>query len=161
MPSHTPLPATWARSPRPACPTDARTLGRWTPTRAADITAGRLQLCAAVHDARRPVGVTQGAVERLVLVFEELVSNGVRHGRPPIEVVVTETHNCWVLAVFDAAEGTLPTPDPERDPALGGLGLGIVARLSAAHGWEPLGDGRKVVWARVDHTRREVAQSPD
>ena len=75
--SQPPDPGTWARSPRPARPADARTLGRWSPARAADITAGRLQLCAALHDGMRPPGATEAAVEQLVLVFEELVSNGV------------------------------------------------------------------------------------
>ena len=53
----------------------------------------------------------------------------------------------------------MPTPDPERDPALGGLGLALVALVSAAHGWEPLGGGRKVVWARVDYASEEAPQS--
>lgn len=157
--SQPPDSGTWARSPRPTRSANARTLGRWSPARAADITAGRLQLCAALHDGMRPPSATEAAVEQLVLVFEELVSNGVRHGRPPIEVVVTATGDCWVLEVFDAAGGTMPTPDPERDPALGGLGLALVALVSAAHGWEPLADGRKVVWARVDYASEEAPQS--
>ena len=160
--SQPPDPGPWARSPRPALPADARTLGRWNPARAADITAGRLQLCAALHEGVRPPSVTEAGVEQLVLVFEELVSNGVRHGRRPIEVVVTATGDCWVLEVFDAAGGTMPTPDPERDPALGGLGLALVALVSAARGWEPLADGRKVVWARVDYASQEhLGPGPD
>ena len=158
--SQTSDPEAWARSPRPARPVDALTLGRWSPARAADVTAGRLQLCAAVHDGMRPSRATEAAVEQLVLVFEELVSNAVRHGRPPIEVVVTATSDCWVLEVCDFADGLLPTPDPQRDPALGGLGLALVARMSAAHGWEPLGDGRKAVWARVDHASEDALRSP-
>jgi len=150
--SQTPEPGTWARTPRPVPSPGAPVLGRWSPTRAADITAGRLQLGAALHDGARPAGAAEGGVEGLLLAFEELVSNAVRHGRSPIEVVVTATGHCWLLEVTDAAGGTPPIPDRERDAALGGLGLGLVARLSVAHGWEPLGDGRKVVWARVDYT---------
>jgi hypothetical protein len=71
--------------------------------------------------------------------------------------VVTAVGYCWLLEVTDAAEGTPPTPDLERDAALGGLGLALVAQLSGAHGWEPLGDGRKVVWARVDYAHEEAA----
>ncbi len=82
-----------------------------------------------------------------------------RHGRSPIDVVVTAIGDFWLLEVTDAAEGTPPIPDQERDAALGGLGLALVAQLSAAHGWEPLGGGRKVVWARVDYTREEAAPS--
>jgi len=150
--SQTPEPGTWARTPRPVPSPGAPVLGRWSPTRAADITAGRLQLGAALHDGARPAGAAEGGVEGLLLAFEELVSNAVLHGRSPIEVVVTATGHCWLLEVTDAAEGTPPIPDRERDAALGGLGLGLVAQLSVAHGWEPLGDGRKVVWARVDYT---------
>ena len=152
-------PRTWARAPRPAHPSHARTLGRWSPTRPADITAARQELCAALHDGVRPSDATEAAVERLVLVFEELVSNAMRHGRPPIEVVATGTGDCWVLEVSDSADGLLPTPDPSRDPALGGLGLALVARVSAAHGWEPLGDGRKAVWARVDYAREQALRT--
>jgi two-component system response regulator DevR len=150
--SQTPEPGTWARTPRPAPSPDAPVLGRWSPTRATDVTAGRRQLGAALHDGARPAGAAEGGVEGLLLAFEELVSNAVLHGRSPIEVVVTATGHCWLLEVTDAAEGTPPIPDRERDAALGGLGLGLVAQLSVAHGWEPLGDGRKVVWARVDYT---------
>jgi signal transduction histidine kinase len=131
-------------------PVGARLLGRWTPTRAADVTAGRRQLGAALRNGGLASGATEAAVERLVLVFEELVSNAVRHGRPPIEVVVTATGDCWLLTVVDAAEHVPPVPDPLRDAALGGLGLALVARLSSSYGTEPLGDGSKVVWARVD-----------
>jgi anti-sigma regulatory factor (Ser/Thr protein kinase) len=155
----TPDPATWARTARQERVPGAHVLGRWSPTRAADVTAGRRQLAAALHDGSRPVGATEGGVERLLLAFEELVSNAVRHGRSPIEVLVTVIGSCWLLEVTDAAEGTPPIPDQERDAALGGLGLGLVAQISGAHGWEPLGDGRKVVWAQVDYTSDEAAQS--
>ncbi|HEY4624649.1 MAG TPA: hypothetical protein VIH01_01445, partial [Blastococcus sp.] len=36
-----------------------------------------------------------------------------------------------------------------RDPGAGGMGLYLVARTSAAHGWAVLG-GRKHVWAHLD-----------
>jgi hypothetical protein len=64
-----------------------------------------------------------------------------------------------VLEVTDAAERTPLIPDLARDAAHGGLGPALVAQLSGAHGWEPLGDGRKVVWARVDYTHEEAARS--
>jgi anti-sigma regulatory factor (Ser/Thr protein kinase) len=157
--SPTPELGTWARTPRPAPSPDTPVLGRWNPTRAAHVTAGRRQLRAALHDGARPASAAEGGVERLLLAFEELVSNAVRHGRSPVEVVVTAIGHCWLLEVTDAAGGIPPIPDQERDAALGGLGLPLVAQLSGAHGWEPLGDGRKVVWARVDYTREEAAQS--
>ncbi|MGY1739621.1 MULTISPECIES: ATP-binding protein [unclassified Blastococcus] len=131
-------------------------MGRWRPTSAADVTAGRLQLDAALHDGARPSAAVEGSVQRLLLAFEELVSNAVRHGRPPIEVTVAAVGDCWLLEVTDAAGDRPPTPDPERDAAFGGLGLSLVTEISSAHGWEPLGGGRKVVWARVDHRHEEA-----
>jgi len=56
----------------------------------------------------------------------------------------------WLVEVSDAAGGLPPAPAVGRDPALGGLGLYLVAQISAAHGWRPEEDGRKIVWARVD-----------
>lgn len=146
-------PGTWARRPRPAPRGDARVLGRWRPVRAADITRSRQQLGAALDGGARPSGATEDAVERLVLIFEELVSNAVRHGRLPIEVLVTATVCCWLLEVVDAAGHVPPTPDPERDPALGGLGLSLVARLGSGYGTELRRDGHKVVWASVHYLR--------
>ena len=40
----------------------------------------------------------------------------------------------------------MPEPSVDRDPALGGMGLHLVARLSVAHGWY-VDDGAKHVWA--------------
>ncbi|MGY1833945.1 ATP-binding protein [Blastococcus sp. SYSU DS0510] len=146
-------------SPRPAPRSDGRILGRWRPMRPSDVTAARRQLGAALHDGVRPRGATEGGVERLLLAFEELVSNAVRHGRSPVEVMVTDHGQCWLLEVVDAAGDVPPTPDPGRDAALGGLGLALVAEISGAHGWEPLGSGSKTVWARVDYTREEAPPS--
>ena len=56
----------------------------------------------------------------------------------------------WLLEVVDAAGDTPPTPAIDRDAALGGLGLYLVARLSSAHGWAPA-HGGKVVWAHVEN----------
>jgi signal transduction histidine kinase len=72
------------------------------------------------RDGARPAGADEGAVERLLLAFEERVSNAVRHGRSPIEVAVTAIGNCCLLEVTDAAEGTPPIPGPgarRRPPA--------------------------------------------
>jgi hypothetical protein len=102
----TPDPAIWARTPRQAPSPDAHVLGRWSPTRPSHITAGQRHLGAALHDGSRPADAAEGGVERLLLAFEELVSHAVRHGRSPIEVLVTATGSCWLLEVTDAAEGT-------------------------------------------------------
>ena len=153
----TPEPGDWASHPLQAPRPDARVLGRWSPVRAADVTARRLQLASVLHVGMRPSAAAEAAVERLLLVFEELVSNAVRHGGAPIEVMVSATGQSWILEVTDAAGSAPPIPDPGRDAALGGLGLALVAKLSSSHGWEPRGEGRKAVWAQVDYARDEAA----
>jgi serine phosphatase RsbU (regulator of sigma subunit) len=137
----------WARRPSPARTPGSSLLGRWSPRTPADVTAHRLQLAEAASAVARP---SAEAAERLELVFEELVSNGLRHGRGRVEVTVTATGTGWLLEVVDGAGSTPPTPAVDRDAALGGLGLYLVARLSSAHGWTPTGADRKLVWAHVD-----------
>ena len=99
-------------------------------------------------------------MERLLLAFEELVSNGLRHGREPVEVTVTTFDDGWLLQVTDTATDTPPIPAVGRDPSQGGLGLHLVARITAAHGWTVDGTGRKVVWARGLFTRDEAPPTP-
>jgi signal transduction histidine kinase len=136
----------WGQRPPPARTAKAAVLGRWQPRSAADLTAHRLQLAEAASAVGHP---TAEAAERLELVFEELVSNALRHGEGTVEVTVSTTGAGWLLEVVDAARDTPPAPAVDRDAALGGLGLYLVARLTSAHGWAPTHSGRKAVWALV------------
>ena len=95
-----------------------------------------------------PDGADHDDVDRLLLVFEELASNGLRHSGAPIRVQVHGCPEGWLIDVSDACPDSPPTPAVDRDPALGGLGLHLVARLSSAVGWATEGD-RKHVWAVV------------
>lgn len=141
----------WAHRPLPR-PAPEPAAGRWegAPATVAELTALRLELHAALLDGARPAGAGDDDIERLLLAFEELVSNGLRHGLPPVRVTVETTGTGWVLDVTDAAVNRPPTPAVGRDAAAGGLGLYLIARLCSAHGWmaEP---GRKHVWARIDY----------
>ena len=95
-------------------------------------------------------------MERLTLAFEELASNALRHGRPPVEVVVTTlADRSWLLTVSDAAGDGRRRRRSAGTPAFGGLGLYMVAELADAHGWTRTADGRKTVWTRIDLTRGE------
>ena len=94
-------------------------------------------------------------MERLLLAFEELASNALRHGRNPVRVEVTDADGSWLLDVSDAAADQPPTPAVGRDAAYGGMGLYLVARICTAHGW--FADrGRKHAWGCIDYTRVEA-----
>jgi anti-sigma regulatory factor (Ser/Thr protein kinase) len=147
----------WGRRPPPITGPDAAPLGRWEPTSRADLTAARRQLASTLHDGRR-ASIEEGAVERLLLAFEELVSNGLRHGRAPVQATITADGTYWLLEVSDTATDRPPIPAVDRDAADGGLGLYLVARICGAHGWYTT-DGRKTTWARVDRTRTEAPRN--
>lgn len=134
------------RAPQPV--TDLTVWWTATPRTAADLTRLRRELRALVrHGPWRAGG--DADVDRLLLVFEELASNGLRHGRPPVNVLVAKVLTGWLLDVSDAAVELPPAPARDRDAADGGMGLPLVARLSGAHGWTAHGE-RKHVWARID-----------
>jgi anti-sigma regulatory factor (Ser/Thr protein kinase) len=90
-------------------------------------------------------------VDRLVLAFEELASNALRHGERPVVATVVAGTGGWLLDVSDRDADTSPTPAVDRDPSQGGLGLYLVARLSVAHGWYVM-QGCKHVWACLPMT---------
>lgn len=132
------------RAPEPAVDLTAG----WsvTPSMTADLTRLRHDLATLVQRSRPVADKTE--LDELLLVFEELASNGLRHGRPPVQVVVVAIPTGWLLDVSDAAAESPPVPSHHRDPATGGMGLSLVAVLSAAHGWIVDG-GRKHIWARL------------
>ena len=119
-----------------------------TPATAADLNRLRRTLPRLLRHRSRPA-CDDADLEELLLVFEELASNGLRHGRPPVRVVVAQIPTGWLIDVSDTAAETPPATGHDRDPATGGLGLSLVTALSGAYGWTVDGD-RKHVWARVD-----------
>jgi hypothetical protein len=145
--------AVWTRRPAPAPAPGAVEAWRGQPRTLAELSRSRAQLRAALGSGALPSGADDG--ERLLLVFEELVSNGLRHGRPPVRVTVTSACTSWLLVVSDGAADQPPVHAVDRDAAHGGMGLDLVAGLSGAHGWAVEGD-RKVVWARIAY-----ATAPD
>ena len=119
---------------------------RWDLQTVADLPSARGELRARLGEVGFPRGEDDHAAEQLVLAFDELSSNALRHGIAPVVTTVVAGSGGWLLDVSDHDPDTMPTPAVDRDPAQGGLGLHLVARLSVAHGWYVDG-GRKHVWA--------------
>ena len=91
---------------------------------------------------------TEDAREGLLLVFEELSSNALRHGGGAVEALIVAVPTGWVIVLTDGAPDAPPRPAIDRDPAYGGMGLPMVAQLSVEYGWCSEG-ARKRVWARL------------
>ena len=69
-------------------------------------------------------------------MFEELASNALRHGGGDVRALVVAGPSGWLLDLSDEAPERPPVPAVDRDPALGGMGLHLVAQLSTDYGWE-------------------------
>jgi anti-sigma regulatory factor (Ser/Thr protein kinase) len=117
---------------------------RWSLATAADVTAARARLREEFAAYARP----GEPWDDVLLAFEELASNGLRHGERPVRATVVVTGAAWQIEVTDTATDRPPVPAVGRDAADGGLGLHLVARLASAHGWWSDGT-RKHVWARL------------
>jgi two-component sensor histidine kinase len=88
------------------------------------------------------------AIEDLLLVISELVTNAVRHAGAGLE----ETIDVRVASMREALRVEVVDSEPEARPAprpadsTGGLGLIVVSALCRDWGSESL-EGRKAVWA--------------
>ncbi len=119
---------------------------RWDLAALAELPAARAGLRARLGRAGSAPEDDDESGAQLVMAFDELASNALRHGESPVVATVVAGSGGWLLDVSDRAPGTLPAPAVDRDPALGGMGLHLVARLSVAHGWYVDAD-TKHVWA--------------
>jgi anti-sigma regulatory factor (Ser/Thr protein kinase) len=113
-----------------------------------DLTMSRMSLRHELASSPSPAGPADDDVEMLLLAFEELASNGLRHGRAPVTATISATSTGWLIDVSDADAARSPAPPVDRDPAQGGLGLHLVVALSTTHGWSVTA-GRKHVWASL------------
>jgi anti-sigma regulatory factor (Ser/Thr protein kinase) len=124
---------------------------RWDLGTVAELPAARAALRELLGSVGFPDDDEDASGERLVLAFDELASNALRHGESPVVATVVAGSGGWLLDVSDRARDTMPTPAVDRDPAQGGTGLHLVARLAVAHGWYV--DGCcKHVWACLPST---------
>jgi anti-sigma regulatory factor (Ser/Thr protein kinase) len=124
---------------------------RWNLARVAELPAARAALRARLGSVGFPHEDDDAAGERLVLAFDELASNALRHGESPVVATVVAGSGGWLISVSDRAPESMPAPAVDRDPAQGGLGLHLVARLAVAHGWYVDGSC-KHVWACLPST---------
>jgi anti-sigma regulatory factor (Ser/Thr protein kinase) len=143
----------WNRAVPPDVADRTEHVWGWEIRRAAELTRARTELRARLVGPGLPDRADLEDVDRLLLMFEELASNGLRHGGAPIRVCVTATDDGWLVDASDARPDRPPVPAVDRDPALGGHGLHLVARLSARYGWTVVG-GRKHVWAALGRAPR-------
>jgi anti-sigma regulatory factor (Ser/Thr protein kinase) len=109
--------------------------------RAGPREAESVELClpadpAAVRDAREVVRSTltrwrlPHLVEACVLAVSELVTNALRHGRPPIDMRLRRVSKKVELEVEDQGSGPAEPPHPADDLAESGRGLGIVRAVA-------------------------------
>ena len=138
----------WARRKLPELAGRATHVWQWELHSSQDLTRARVAFRRELCSGAGPVPTSPGDVDVLLLAFEELASNGLRHGRPPVHVTISATASSWLLDVSDADPTRSPAPAVDRDPADGGLGLHLVVELSTTRGWA-VTPGRKHVWASV------------
>jgi anti-sigma regulatory factor (Ser/Thr protein kinase) len=120
----------------------------------------RSDLRARVAHPSVSTSSTEDARDGLLLVFEELASNALRHGGGTVRALVVANDEGWLLDLSDEAPDQPPIPAVDRDPSLGGMGLHLVAQLSDDYGWE-CRPGRKHVWARLPSGLRPVEAPQD
>ncbi len=104
------------------------------------------------QDLRRGLAAAAGGPtaaeldEAVVLAFDEMASNALRHGGGQVRAQVRATRDGWLIEVRDAAATPPPQPAVGRDPSQGGLGLYLIAEMATEHGWY-VESGHKFVWA--------------
>jgi anti-sigma regulatory factor (Ser/Thr protein kinase) len=143
----------WPTAPVPSVPGD---VWHWQLEAMHVVSRVRSDLRARIAHPSVSTGSTDDARDGLLLVFEELASNALRHGGGDVRALVVAGPNGWLLDLSDEAPERPPVPAIDRDPALGGMGLHLVAQLSLDYGWEAR-PGRKHVWARLPSGRPETA----
>ncbi len=128
------------------------------------IEDGRL----ALLEFLRPHALSDRVINRLEVVFEELVSNTVRHGFRPgsdqsIEVRAAVRHAHLELAFeddgapFDPLQADTPAPFQSLETAqLGGLGIPLSRRLSSSLRYERLAPTPETTAAEFSPANRIV-----
>ena len=129
-----------------ACPPEGFLVLSWELHDVAQLPEVRAQLRRHAA-AGRPSGQAAADLrDQLVLAFDEMASNALRHGGGRVSASVRRTEDAFLIEVSDQAAGAPPAPAVGRDPSEGGLGLYLIAEMASDHGWY-VRDGHKHVWA--------------
>jgi anti-sigma regulatory factor (Ser/Thr protein kinase) len=119
------------------------------PYTASSVGLARRWLVSDLADA----GVSESPVADAGLVLSELISNALRHATPlsggTVKVSWDLNSESVLVAVRDGGAETVPRVHETTGSALGGRGLGIVARLSQRWGVLAGDGGESIVWAEV------------
>jgi signal transduction histidine kinase len=119
----------------------------WVLQDVAELPGVRAQLRRHLDRTVPATGTRGGELhDQLVLAFDEMASNALRHGGGGVTAAVRLTPTAVLIEVSDAAASAPPRPAVGRDPSEGGLGLYLIAELATAHGWYVRGSA-KHVWA--------------
>ena len=102
-----------------------------------------------VADRLRGWHVDDDAAETTVLLVSELVTNALRHGRPPFVLTARPTGTGVRVEVHDADSGMFPALRDVQPDLPGGRGLRLVEVLADRWGTESSEDG-KLVWFEID-----------
>jgi anti-sigma regulatory factor (Ser/Thr protein kinase) len=96
----------------------------------------------------------QDVLEPVLLTVSELVTNALRHGRPPVALRLEHRGSAVTVDVHDGSREPPGDPTAEQsDGAESGRGLGIVEAMAAETGVEKVPDDGKSVWARFEPER--------
>ena len=133
----------WPSAPVPSVPGD---VWHWQLETMHVVSRVRSDLRARIAHPSVSSASTDDARDGLLLVFEELASNALRHGGGEVRAAVRLTEDAYLLEVSDQAAAAPPTPAVGRDPSEGGLGLYLIAEMATQHGWY-VEAGHKYVWA--------------
>ena len=97
----------------------------------------------------------------VALVVSELVANAVRHGRPPVDLLLRRSGRSIRVEIHDEAPVPLLRPVEASPEAESGRGLAIVEEVADDAGLEQIpGDG-KVAWAQFDQPERRAQPRAD
>lgn len=124
------------------------------PNSAQSVTRARQAVVEALHEwGIAGSGAEQPAVDDLLLVVTELLSNAVKFSAGDVALVLDWRDDTLRVAVSDTEPSPAMRTRPTAD-STGGRGLEIVAALASQWGQTPYADGSKEVWAEVAVTYR-------